>query len=133
MLPDKAKQPQLAMFIVLSCAQFAGTQQLTVTLTTLYLCQTCLTVLLLWTLFRCIIHSAVNTRAHNHCGAGYAYPESAVKFFLQQAEQSGASVMYEHPVKSLEAAKAGSHVTGTPEAKVCSSVWHTCSSDYTHQ
>lgn len=48
---------------------------------------------------------------------GYAYPESAVKSFLQQAEQSGASVMYEHPVKSLEAAKADSHVTGMPTPK----------------
>ena len=45
--------------------------------------------------------------------AGYAYPEAAVKHFLQQAEHDGASVLYEHPVKKLEAASNGGRVTGT--------------------
>ncbi|KAL0045603.1 hypothetical protein WJX82_011039 [Trebouxia sp. C0006] len=43
---------------------------------------------------------------------GYAYPESTVRFFLQQAEQNGASVLYEHPVQSLETGKSSFHITG---------------------
>lgn len=43
---------------------------------------------------------------------GYAYPESAVRFFLQQAEQNGASVLYKHPVQSLETGTSGPHITG---------------------
>ncbi|KAA6422017.1 MAG: hypothetical protein FRX49_08035 [Trebouxia sp. A1-2] len=43
---------------------------------------------------------------------GYAYPESAVRFFLQQAEQNGASVLYEHPVQSLETGTSSPHITG---------------------
>jgi len=35
-----------------------------------------------------------------------------VRFFLQQAEQHGASVLYEHPVQSLEAGKSSPHITG---------------------
>ncbi len=46
------------------------------------------------------------------CCEGYAYPESAVTFFLQQAEQNGASILYEHPVQSLETGKSSPHITG---------------------
>jgi len=35
-----------------------------------------------------------------------------VKFFLQQAEQNGASILYEHPVQSLETGKSRAHITG---------------------
>lgn len=56
--------------------------------------------------------SACKDGARLYQPEGYAYPESAVKHFLQQAEHDGASVLYEHPVKKLEAASNGGRVTG---------------------
>ena len=52
--------------------------------------------------------------------AGYAYPATAVEYFLSEAQRHGAHLLSQHPVQSMTPADTGNTVKGEP--KVSASV-----------